>query len=163
MLGAVVHPAQRVVVDERAGDAAVGGEDAGLGLDLLGSVDAAHRTLAGEQRVAVEELEVAGELLDAVDLAAALDLDRDGQPVGMSAASDEPRLAAARVGTVSAIGYIAFLAGPPLLGLLGDLIGLRLALLAVLAFVLLSLLTSHVARERTAPGPAGASVTKEAS
>lgn len=86
-----------------------------------------------------------------------------GFPVGMSAASDEPRLAAARVGTVSAIGYIAFLAGPPLLGLLGDLIGLRLALLAVLAFVLLSLLTSHVARERTAPGPAGASVTKEAS
>ena len=71
-----------------------------------------------------------------------------GFPVGMSAAADEPRLAAARVGTVSAIGYIAFLAGPPLLGLLGDLVGLRLALLAVLAFVLLSLLTSHVARER---------------
>lgn len=71
-----------------------------------------------------------------------------GFPVGMSAAADEPRLAAARVGTVSAIGYVAFLAGPPLLGLLGDLVGLRLALLAVLAFVLLSLLTSHVARER---------------
>jgi predicted MFS family arabinose efflux permease len=79
-----------------------------------------------------------------------------GFPVGMSAASDEPRLAAARVGTVSAIGYIAFLAGPPLLGLLGDLVGLRLALLAVLAFVLLSLLTSHVARERTAPARVGA-------
>ena len=30
-----------------------------------------------EQRVAVEQLEVAGELLDAVDLAAPLDLDRD--------------------------------------------------------------------------------------
>ncbi|MBO1770108.1 MFS transporter [Agrococcus sp. TF02-5] len=72
-----------------------------------------------------------------------------GFPVGMSAAADEPRLAAARVGTVSAIGYIAFLAGPPLLGLLGDLVGLRLAMLAVLVFVLLSLLTSHVARERT--------------
>ncbi len=71
-----------------------------------------------------------------------------GFPVGMSAASDEPRLAAARVGTVSAIGYLAFLAGPPLLGLLGEAVGLRLALLAVLAFVLLSLLTSHVARER---------------
>ena len=77
-----------------------------------------------------------------------------GFPVGMSAASDEPRLAAARVGTVSAIGYIAFLAGPPLLGLLGDLIGMRLALLAVLAFLLLSLVTSHVARERgTATSP----------
>jgi predicted MFS family arabinose efflux permease len=77
-----------------------------------------------------------------------------GFPVGMSAAADEPRLAAARVGTVSAIGYIAFLAGPPLLGLLGDLVGMRMALLAVLAFVLLSLLTSHVARERgTATSP----------
>lgn len=77
-----------------------------------------------------------------------------GFPVGMSAASDEPRLAAARVGTVSAIGYIAFLAGPPLLGLLGDLVGMRMALLAVLVFVLLSLLTSHVARERgTATSP----------
>lgn len=73
-----------------------------------------------------------------------------GFPVGMSAAADEPRLAAARVGTVSAIGYIAFLAGPPLLGLLGDVVGLRYAMLAVLAFVLLSLLTSHVARERDA-------------
>lgn len=73
-----------------------------------------------------------------------------GFPVGMSAASDEPRLAAARVGTVSAIGYIAFLAGPPLLGLLGDAVGLRGALVAVLAFVLLSLVTSHVARERGA-------------
>ncbi len=74
-----------------------------------------------------------------------------GFPVGMSAAADEPRMAAARVGTVSAIGYIAFLAGPPLLGLLGDLVGLRNALLAVLVFVLLSLVTSHVARERVSP------------
>lgn len=73
-----------------------------------------------------------------------------GFPVGMSAAADEPRLAAARVGTVSAIGYLAFLAGPPLLGLLGEVVGLRLALLAVLAFVLLSLLTSQTARERGA-------------
>ncbi len=41
--------------------------------------------LGVEHRVAVEELEVAGELLDAVDVAAALDLDRDGQPVGVAA------------------------------------------------------------------------------
>lgn len=71
-----------------------------------------------------------------------------GFPVGMSSAADEPRLAAARVGTVSAIGYVAFLAGPPLLGLLGESFGIRNALLAVLAFVLLSLVTAHVARER---------------
>ena len=38
-----------------------------------------------EQRVAVEELEVAGELLDAVDLAAPLDLDRDRPAVGVAA------------------------------------------------------------------------------
>ena len=58
----------------RAPDAAVLGERAGLRLDLLGGEDAAHRR---EQRVAVEQLEVAGQLLDAVDLAAALDLDGD--------------------------------------------------------------------------------------
>ena len=38
-----------------------------------------------EQRVAVEQLEVAGELLDAVDLAAALDLDRDDRAGGVAA------------------------------------------------------------------------------
>ena len=43
----VVEPTQRVVVDHGAGDAAVGGEDAGLRLDLLGGEDAAYR---GEQR-----------------------------------------------------------------------------------------------------------------
>ena len=39
-----------------------------------------------------------------------------GFPVGMSAAADEPRQAAARVSVVSSIGYTAFLAGPPLDG-----------------------------------------------
>ena len=36
-----------------------------------------------------------------------------GFPVGMSAAADDPVQAAARVGVVAAIGYTAFLAGPP--------------------------------------------------
>ena len=40
-----------------------------------------------------------------------------GFPVGMSAAADDPVHAAARVSVVSTIGYTAFLAGPPLLGL----------------------------------------------
>ena len=70
----VVQAAQGVVVDDRAGDAAVVGQHACLRLDLLGGEDAADRR---EQRVAVEQLEVAGQLLDAVDLAAPLDLDRD--------------------------------------------------------------------------------------
>lgn len=52
-------------------------------------------------------------------------------PVGMSAAADERKHAAARVSVVSTVGYIAFLAGPPLLGYLGDVTGIRLALLAI--------------------------------
>jgi len=60
----VVEAAEGVVVDHGAGDAAVGGEHPGLGLDLLGGEDAADR---GEQRVAVEQLEVSGQLLDAAD------------------------------------------------------------------------------------------------
>ena len=43
-----------------------------------------------------------------------------GFPVGISAAADEPRAAAGRVGVVSSIGYWAFLGGPPLIGYLGD-------------------------------------------
>jgi len=55
-----------------------------------------------------------------------------GFPVGMSAASDDPARAAARLSVVSTIGYTAFLVGPPLLGLLADHVGYRAALLAVL-------------------------------
>ena len=56
-----------------------------------------------------------------------------GFPVGMSAAADDPRHAAARVSVVASIGYLAFLAGPPLLGFLGDHVGVLRALLAVVA------------------------------
>jgi MFS family permease len=58
-----------------------------------------------------------------------------GFPVGMSAASDDPLHAAARVSVVASIGYAAFLAGPPLIGFLGDHLGVRHALIAV-AFLL---------------------------
>lgn len=71
-----------------------------------------------------------------------------GFPMGMSAAADEPERAAARVAVVSTVGYTAFLAGPPLLGFLGDQIGIRNALLAVGVAVLASLLTVNAARER---------------
>ena len=37
-----------------------------------------------------------------------------GFPVGMSAAADDQQYAAGRVGVVTSIGYVAFLAGPPL-------------------------------------------------
>jgi MFS family permease len=63
-----------------------------------------------------------------------------GFPVGMSAASDDPLRAAARVSVVSTIGYSAFLAGPPLLGLLADQVGYRHALLAIAVPVVIGLL-----------------------
>jgi MFS family permease len=54
-----------------------------------------------------------------------------GFPMGMSAAADEEALAPARVSVVAVIGYTAFLAGPPAVGLLGDHVGTLRALLAV--------------------------------
>ncbi|MEV7662672.1 MFS transporter [Paenarthrobacter sp. NPDC089316] len=67
-------------------------------------------------------------------------------PMGMSAAADDPKHAAARVSVVSTIGYVAFLAGPPLLGYLGDQTGIHLALLAIGAPILLALLLAGVAK-----------------
>ena len=54
-----------------------------------------------------------------------------GFPVGMSAAADDPAMAAARVSVVASIGYTAFLAGPPLIGFLGDHVGVLRALTVV--------------------------------
>jgi hypothetical protein len=61
------------------------GADPGLRLDQLRGEDAAHRALGGEQRLPVEQLEVARQLLDPVDLAAALDLHGDGGAGGVTA------------------------------------------------------------------------------
>ncbi len=74
-----------------------------------------------------------------------------GFPVGMSAASDDPAQSAARVSVVSSIGYVAFLAGPPLLGMIADHIGYRAALLAITIPLVASFLLSPVA----APLPTG--------
>ena len=70
-----------------------------------------------------------------------------GFPVGMSAAADDPRTAAARVSAVATIGYFAFLVGPPVIGLLGQEFGLLKALLAVLVLVVIARLVSGAARE----------------
>jgi MFS family permease len=67
-------------------------------------------------------------------------------PVGMSAAADDPKRAAARVSVVSTIGYVAFLAGPPLLGYLGDVTGIRPALLAIGVPILAALLLAGAAK-----------------
>ena len=70
-----------------------------------------------------------------------------GFPVGMSAAADDPRRAAARVSVVSTIGYAAFLAGPPLLGFVADLVGTLQALLVVALVLVPSALVVPSARE----------------
>ena len=46
-----------------------------------------------------------------------------GFPVGLSSAADGPAHAATRVSTAASIGYVAFLAGPPVVGFLGDRVG----------------------------------------
>ena len=51
-----------------------------------------------------------------------------GFPVGLSSAADDPRYAAGRVSTAASIGYLAFLAGPPVIGFLADHIGVLHAL-----------------------------------
>lgn len=85
-----------------------------------------------------------------------------GFPVGMSAASDDPRRAAQRVAVVSTIGYSAFLAGPPLLGLLAEHVGYRTALLAILVPVALGLLVTGAARPPAARAASPEPVVRDA-
>ena len=73
-----------------------------------------------------------------------------GFPVGMSAAADDPKTAAARVSAVATIGYFAFLVGPPLIGFLGQQIGLLSSLLVVLVLCAIGAAISGVAREPSA-------------
>lgn len=69
-----------------------------------------------------------------------------GFPVGMSAAADDPARAAARVSVVATIGYAAFLAGPPLLGVLGDAVGTLHALVVVAVLMVPASVTVLAAR-----------------
>jgi fucose permease len=77
-----------------------------------------------------------------------------GFPVGMSAAGDEPRRAAGRVSVVATIGYVAFLAGPPLIGFLGQDVGILKALTVTGGLVALGLLVSGAVRPLPASGEA---------
>ena len=67
-----------------------------------------------------------------------------GYPVGLSAAADDSRAAAARVSVVSGFGQLAFLGGPPLIGFLGTLTTVQhaLAIVAVLVAVATLIATS---------------------
>src|SRR6185503_6550946 len=69
-----------------------------------------------------------------------------GFPVGMSAAGDDPRYAAGRVSVVATVGYVAFLAGPPLIGFLAEDVGTLRALTVTGGVVALGLLVSGVLR-----------------
>lgn len=61
-----------------------------------------------------------------------------GFPVAISAAGDSGPNSAARVSLVATLGYVAFLVGPPALGLVGDEFGLRSALIIPLVLVALA-------------------------
>jgi predicted MFS family arabinose efflux permease len=76
-----------------------------------------------------------------------------GFPVGMSSAADDPARAAVRVSVASSIGYAAFLAGPPLIGVLAEHVGPLRALLVVLGALALGLAASGAARPLPTPEP----------
>jgi MFS family permease len=69
-----------------------------------------------------------------------------GFPVGMSAAADDPARAPLRLSVVTTIGYTAFLAGPPLLGFLGDHFGVLRALIVVGALSLIAMLVVPITK-----------------
>ena len=70
-----------------------------------------------------------------------------GFPVGISASADDPQRAAARMSVVATIGYVAFIAGPPTLGFLGDHVGVLHSLLVVGALAVLALSVVPSVRE----------------
>jgi len=74
-----------------------------------------------------------------------------GFPVGMSAAADDPAAAAGRVSVVASIGYCAFLAGPPLIGFLGEQVSVLKALTVVAGLLAVAALVAVALR----PLPAG--------
>ncbi|PYD00828.1 MFS transporter [Microbacterium esteraromaticum] len=77
-----------------------------------------------------------------------------GFPLGMSAAADDPAKAAARVSAAATIGYVAFLGGPPVLGLISEHIGLLNTLFILVALVIMSGLFSSAAKPLHADEPA---------
>jgi MFS family permease len=69
-----------------------------------------------------------------------------GFPLGISAASDDEKNAAARVSVVSTMGYLAFLVGPPAIGFVGEHIGLLNAFFLVVALLVVALFCAPALR-----------------
>lgn len=76
-----------------------------------------------------------------------------GFPTGMSAAADHPTAPAIHVSVVSAIGYTAFLVGPPLVGFLGNHIGVRESLSVVWVALAIAFAAAGAARPLRGPHP----------
>jgi len=70
-----------------------------------------------------------------------------GFPVGMSAAGDDPIGAAARVSAVATVAYCAFLVGPPVIGFVGEHIGILNALWITFGLVVVAGLAIPAARK----------------
>ncbi len=71
-----------------------------------------------------------------------------GFPLGMSAAADSGPNPAARVSVVASIGYLANLAGPPVIGFMSEAIGLLHALWLVVALLVLGFAASGALKVR---------------
>jgi len=69
-----------------------------------------------------------------------------GFPIGMSAAADDPTRAAIRVSVAGSIGYGAFLAGPPLIGVLAEHVGVLRAILCVFGALAIGLFASSATK-----------------
>ena len=63
-----------------------------------------------------------------------------GFPTGMSAAADDPKHAAARVSVAASVAYLAFLAGPPVIGFVGDHVGVLRGLTVAAALLAVAIL-----------------------
>ncbi|WP_298038239.1 MFS transporter [uncultured Microbacterium sp.] len=84
-----------------------------------------------------------------------------GFPLGMSAAADDPEKAAARVSAAATIGYVALLAGPPVLGVISEHIGLLNTLFIIAGLVVASGLFTGATRPLKHTEPAAVpAVTK---
>jgi len=74
-----------------------------------------------------------------------------GFPVAISAAGDSGEDTAARVKFVAMGGYIAFLVGPPFLGMLGEEVGLRGAMGVIFFLLLIAAMAASATGRKAAP------------